>query len=48
MRLVRSYVMLGETDKARAAALDGRRALSSDPSKLQRLNDLIKGLGIEG
>jgi cytochrome c-type biogenesis protein CcmH len=48
MRLVRSYVMLGEPDKARAAAVDGRRALASDPAKLRRLNELIKGLGIEG
>jgi cytochrome c-type biogenesis protein CcmH len=48
MRLVRSYVVMGEPDKARAAALDGRRALASDPAKLRRLNELIKGLGIEG
>jgi cytochrome c-type biogenesis protein CcmH len=48
MRLVRSYLVLGEPDKARAAALDARRALASDPTKLRRLNDLVRGLGIEG
>jgi cytochrome c-type biogenesis protein CcmH len=48
VRLVRSYLVLGERDKARAAAIDARRALATDPSKLQRLNDLIKQLGIDG
>jgi cytochrome c-type biogenesis protein CcmH len=48
MRLVRSYLVLGEPDKARAAAFDARRALASDPAKLRRLNDLVRGLGIEG
>jgi cytochrome c-type biogenesis protein CcmH len=48
VRLVRSYLVLGEREKARAAAVDARRALASDPTKLQRLNDLVRGLGIEG
>ena len=48
LRLVRSYMVLGETDKARAAVVDARRALAGDPAKLQRLDDLVKGLGIEG
>src|SRR5262249_45648191 len=48
VRLVRSYLVLGEREKARAAAVDARRALASDPIKLQRLNDLVRGLGIEG
>jgi cytochrome c-type biogenesis protein CcmH len=48
LRLVRSYMVLGQADKARAAAADARRALAADPSKLQRLDDLVKGLGIEG
>ena len=47
-RLVRSYMVLGERDKARAAALDARRALVSDPEKLRQMNELVKGLGIEG
>ena len=41
-------MVLGQADKARAAAADARRALASDPNKLQRLDDLVKGLGIEG
>jgi len=48
LRLVRSYMVLGQADKARAAAADARRALAGDPNKLQRLDDLVKGLGIEG
>jgi len=48
MRLLNSYVKLGEKEKARAAAEDARRALASDPEKLRRVNELIKGLGLEG
>jgi cytochrome c-type biogenesis protein CcmH len=48
LRLVRSYMVLGERDKARAAVADARRALAGDPGKLQRLDDLVKGLGLEG
>ncbi len=48
LRLVRSYVVLGERDKARAAAADARRALASAPDKLRRLDELVKGLGLEG
>jgi cytochrome c-type biogenesis protein CcmH len=48
LRLVRSYMVLGEHDKARAAASDARRALAGDPSKLQRLDTGVKALGVEG
>jgi cytochrome c-type biogenesis protein CcmH len=48
MRLVRSYMVLGERDKARAAVADARRALADDAAKLQRLNELIKELKLEG
>ena len=48
LRLVRSYMVLGERDKARAAAGDARRALASDPDKLRRIDELVKGLGLEG
>jgi cytochrome c-type biogenesis protein CcmH len=48
LRLLRSYMVLGERDKALAAAADARRALASDPDKLKRVNELIKGLGLEG
>ena len=48
LRLVRSYMVLGQRDKARAAVVDARRALAGDASKLRRLDDLLKGLGLEG
>jgi cytochrome c-type biogenesis protein CcmH len=48
LRLVRAYTVLGERDKARAAASDARRALAADPDKLRRLDELVKGLGLEG
>jgi cytochrome c-type biogenesis protein CcmH len=41
LRLVRSYMVLGEPDKARAAAADARRALAGDAGKLQRLDALV-------
>jgi len=45
LRLVRSYMVLGEPDKARAAIVDARRALAGDAVKLRRLDDLLRGLG---
>jgi cytochrome c-type biogenesis protein CcmH len=47
-RLMRAYMVLGERDKARAAATDAKRALASDPEKLKRLQDTIKEIGLEG
>jgi len=46
-RLLRAYMVMGERDKAHAAAADARRALASDPDKLRRINEIIKGLGLE-
>jgi cytochrome c-type biogenesis protein CcmH len=43
LRLVRSYMVLGEADKARAAVADARRALAADAGKLRQLDDLVKG-----
>jgi cytochrome c-type biogenesis protein CcmH len=48
LRLVRSYMVLGEPDKARAVAGDARRALARDPTKLRQFEDLVKALGLEG
>lgn len=48
LRLVRSYLVLGERDKAQAAATNARRALAGDPEKLQRLDSGVKELGVEG
>jgi cytochrome c-type biogenesis protein CcmH len=44
VRLVRSYKVLGEPDKATAAAADARTALASDAGKLQQLDAALKGL----
>jgi cytochrome c-type biogenesis protein CcmH len=48
LRLVRAYMVLGEQERARAAASDARRALAKEPDKLHRLDDGVKGLGLEG
>ncbi|MDQ2083342.1 c-type cytochrome biogenesis protein CcmI [Xanthobacteraceae bacterium Astr-EGSB] len=48
IRLVRSYVVLGDADKARAAITDARTALGKDSEKLRRLDDGVKELGLEG
>lgn len=37
LRLVRSYRVLGEPDKAEAAIADAKKALASDPDKLRQL-----------
>ena len=47
-RLLRAYVVLGDREKAQAAAADARRALSSDTDKLRQIDDMIKSLGLEG
>jgi cytochrome c-type biogenesis protein CcmH len=47
-RLARSYLVLGKTEDARAAAIDARQALAQEPEKLRRLNELLRELGIEG
>ncbi len=48
LRLLRAYMVLGDRDKARAAAGDARRALASEPDKLRQIDELVKGLGLEG
>jgi cytochrome c-type biogenesis protein CcmH len=48
LRLVRSYMVLGEPDKARAAVVDARHALAGDPAKLRQLDAFVKALGLEG
>ncbi|HLN11296.1 MAG TPA: c-type cytochrome biogenesis protein CcmI [Xanthobacteraceae bacterium] len=47
LRLVRSYAVLGEREKALNAAGDARRALASDAGKVQRLDELVKSLGLD-
>jgi cytochrome c-type biogenesis protein CcmH len=48
LRLVRAYVVLGDRDKAKGAAADARRALGERPDDVKRIDDLVKGLGLEG
>jgi cytochrome c-type biogenesis protein CcmH len=48
LRLLRSYMVLGDKDQARAAAADARRALASDPEKLRKVDEFVKELGLEG
>ena len=48
LRLVRAYTVLGEKDRAREAVVEARRAIGTDADKLKRLDELVKGLGLEG
>jgi cytochrome c-type biogenesis protein CcmH len=48
LRLLRAYMVLGDTEQARAAAAEARRALAGEPDKLHRVDELVKGLGLEG
>lgn len=48
LQLVRSYVVLGERDKAASAASDARQAIGNDAAKRQRLDDFVKSLGLNG
>jgi cytochrome c-type biogenesis protein CcmH len=48
LRLVRSYVVLGERDKAKDAAAEAKRALADHPDDIKRVDDLVKGLGLDG
>lgn len=48
LRLVRSYSVLKEPEKARTALADARKALAGDGASLGRLDDLARELGIGG
>jgi len=48
LRLVRAYMVLGDSDKARDASSDARRAVASDPERLRQLNEGLKNLGLDG
>jgi cytochrome c-type biogenesis protein CcmH len=47
-RLLRAYMVLGDRDRAAAAAGDAKKALASDPDKLRQIVDLIKSMGLDG
>jgi cytochrome c-type biogenesis protein CcmH len=48
IKLVRSYLVLGEPDKARSTLVDARNALKDDPDKLRQLDEGAKNLGVGG
>jgi cytochrome c-type biogenesis protein CcmH len=48
LRLVRAYAVLGDKDKARSAAADAKRALAGHPDQVRQIDELVKGLGLEG
>jgi cytochrome c-type biogenesis protein CcmH len=48
LRLLRAYKVLGENAKAKAAVVEARAALNSEPDKLRRLDAAIKDLDIGG
>lgn len=45
-RLLRAYMVLGERDKAVAAAGDAKKALAGEPDKLRQIDDMIKSMGL--
>ena len=48
LRLIRAYSVLGERDKALAAAASARGALAGNSDNLRRIDELTKELGLEG
>ena len=48
LRLVRAYMVMGDADKAKDALMDARHAVANDPERLQRLNEGLKNLGLDG
>jgi cytochrome c-type biogenesis protein CcmH len=48
LRLVRAYTVLGDRDQAKGAAADAKKALAEHPDEVKRIDDLVKGLGLEG
>jgi cytochrome c-type biogenesis protein CcmH len=47
LRLVRAWTMLGEADRAKAAADAAKTAFADNPEALRRIADLLLGLGLE-
>ena len=48
LRLIRAYSVLGDRDKAVAAAASARTALAGNNDNLRRIGELTKELGLEG
>jgi cytochrome c-type biogenesis protein CcmH len=48
LRLIRAYSVLGQRDKALAAAANARTALAGNTDNVRRIGELTKDLGLEG
>jgi cytochrome c-type biogenesis protein CcmH len=48
MQLVRSYVVLGEREKAQNAAAAARASIGGDADKRRRFDEFVKPLGVDG
>src|SRR5262249_9985295 len=48
LRLVPPSVVLGDRTKAKEAAAEAKRALGERPDDVRRIDDLVKGFGLEG
>ena len=48
MRLVRSYVVLGEREKAATAVTAARESIGADADKRRRFDEFVKSLGVGG
>jgi cytochrome c-type biogenesis protein CcmH len=48
LRLIKAYSVLGERDKAQAAAASARSALAGNDDSLRRVGELARELGLEG
>jgi cytochrome c-type biogenesis protein CcmH len=48
LRLIRAYMVMGQTDKAKQAIADARQAAHSQPEQLRKFNDELKSLGVDG
>ena len=46
-KLIRSYVVLGKADDARAALQRARTALAGDPAALRGVTEFAAGLGVD-
>ena len=47
LRLVHSYMVIGERDKAMSARADARQAVGGDAERLRQLDEGLKTLGLE-
>jgi cytochrome c-type biogenesis protein CcmH len=48
LRLVRAYMVMGDSEKAKGALADARQAVANDAERLRRLNEGLKNLGLDG